>query len=145
MSEIKRPYPRVQTKIIGESKTDQKFKNGCCINAIMKKFNKTGIFPQPTKVMQYADVSEVPTLEDAFKVSSDAAHAFLQLPSSLRKLMNNDPSELENFLSDEKNTDLLVKHGILELKKNTGSGAKVDGKPVENKEKTDELKERSDS
>lgn len=104
----KRFHPNRGEKTI----TDQSQKKQCDINNIVKQFQKTGRLPENTKVPQYGDYSETPTLETAFKIAHNARDAFMALPSELRKLIDNDPSQLENFIADDDNLDLCYKYGL---------------------------------
>lgn len=116
---ISNPHPRVKSgKDFSEPKlTDQSAKNDADINVIMKRYQKTGLLPNIQKIeASYLDVSEVPSLETAFKMSQDAVDRFYELDPTLRKLMNNDPSELENFVSNPENEEILLKYGVLEKK-----------------------------
>lgn len=106
----KRHHPKLSDKKI----TDQSYKKSCDINNIMKMASKTGRLPENTKIPQYGDFSETPTLETAFEVAHAAANAFMQLPAEVRKLIDNDPSKLENFVSNPENKDLCIKYGLMD-------------------------------
>jgi len=94
--------------------TDQSFKKQCDINNLMKQYAKTGTFPHTTQIQpRFVDNTQIPSLEDAFDITNNAIQAFNQLPPDLRKLMDNNPANLENFIADENNRDSLLKHGIL--------------------------------
>lgn len=107
---------RRATKLSDKQMTDQSFKKSCDINNIVKQFAKTGILPNSTKIPQYGDYGELPTLETAFEVAHAAQDAFYALPSTIRKLIDNDPSKLELFVSDEANKEICLKYGLLEKK-----------------------------
>lgn len=94
--------------------TDQSFKKQCDINLIMKQYEKTGMLPQQTiSNPRYIDNTNIPTLEDAFNITNQAMEAFYTLPPTIRRLMDNDASQLENFISNPENHDLLKKHGVI--------------------------------
>lgn len=77
------------------------------INQIVK-------FPIPPKTpMSYGDLTNPPNLEDMFSTIHEVQDHFMNLPSDVRRLINNDPSQLQNFLNDPKNRDLLVSRGLL--------------------------------
>lgn len=102
--------------------TDQSFKNSSNINTIMAQYAKTGLLNEPNKAFaKYQDNTLSVPLEDAYKLVSEATELFRQLPSSLRKQMDDDPKNLESFLSDPDNYDQLVKHGVLTPKADEGS------------------------
>lgn len=94
--------------------TEQEHKNSCDINFIVAQFKKTGIMPPNTRIPQYMDTTNIPSLEDAFRTVSEAREAFHDLPANIRRLMDNDPAKMEQFLSDSENTDILLKYGIIE-------------------------------
>lgn len=96
--------------------TEQQHKNSCDINHIVAQYNKTGVMPEGTRIPQYIDNTSIPSLEEAFSVVKQAQEAFLDLPANIRRLMDNDPAKMEQFLSDKDNTDILVKYGVLEIK-----------------------------
>lgn len=99
----------------GEQKiTDDTFKNECDINYIMKKYQQTGVLPHTAdKMAQYLDVSDVPSLEQAYEQIQQAQELFMELPSALRKRLNNDPRNLVDYISDPENKQELIKLGVL--------------------------------
>lgn len=107
-----RAVKRHITKLSDEQRTDQSAKKSCDINNIVKQFAKTGILPKSDKIPHYGDFSDVPTLEEAFNIANNAADMFYELPASLRKLIDNDPSKLEAWLSDKKNDNLAIEFGL---------------------------------
>lgn len=99
--------------------TDQSYKNACDINIIMANYAKTGLLPDSgMKQPFYIDNTEIPNLMEAFDISNRAIDMFYELPADVRKLMDNNPANLENFVLNPENTDILRKHGIL-LNKNS--------------------------
>jgi len=104
---------RVQHDCSGVSKTKQEYKNSCDINLIMARALKTGIAPQAVRQGYYADVSDVPDLATAYEMVNRASEAFYALPADVRRLIDNDPSKLGNFISNPDNMELCVKHGLL--------------------------------
>lgn len=106
--------------------TDQSQAAASDINNIADQFQRTGILPQPVRIPKYQDNTQTPTLEDAFRAVSEAKLAFQSLPAEVRKLMDNDPLKMEAFISDEKNGDLLLKYGIIEIPKQEPTKATLD-------------------
>lgn len=97
--------------------TDQSYKKMCCINSIVANYQKTGILShQKQKIAQYIDNTKIPSLMDAQELLRDAKESFLALPSQIRKLMDHDPTKLVEFIQNQENQELLVKHGIIELR-----------------------------
>lgn len=94
--------------------TDQSAKNQCDINNIMRQFMKTGEFSHLNKSQpQYLDTTLIPTLEDAFSIVSRASQLFSELPATIRKLIDHDPSKLESFISNPKNREILLQNGLI--------------------------------
>lgn len=124
---------RFQHATVGESLTDQSFKKSCCINNIMKLYAKTGQLPHfQTREAIFADISNAPeSLTEAFETVQDAKELFLLLPSEIRKMINHDPSQLVEFLSNEKNEQILLEHGLIEKKINYAE-------PAENQNKSND-------
>lgn len=97
--------------------TDQSSKNACDINVIMANYNKTGMFSHVSlQQPQYIDNTTIPNLEQAFSIARIASDMFMELPAYIRKLMDNNPANLENFIADNENKEILQKYGILTSK-----------------------------
>jgi hypothetical protein len=108
---------RLRNKVDASSPvlTDQSMVKNQDINNIMKKYQKTGVLPQTRQALaQYLDVSEVPSLEEAHEAIIEARNMFNELPSDVRKLMDNDPTKLHEYCSNPENADFLVKRGVLD-------------------------------
>nr|QJB19904.1 MAG: internal scaffolding protein [Microvirus sp.] len=94
--------------------TDQSAKRQCDINVIMANYAKTGLLPiSNNREPRYIDNSTIPSLEAAFNIVNAASEAFNSLPANIRKLMDNDPSNLEFFVQNPDNRTLLEQHGML--------------------------------
>jgi hypothetical protein len=107
----------------------------CDINNIMANYAKTGMFSHTTTIEPtFVDNTLVPSLERAHELVNAARTAFYELPPTIRKLMDNDPKNLEKFIQDPDNRAILEKHGILvkkEVKTSPGSVDTEPGKPKE--------------
>lgn len=141
----KQPYKvqqKLQTKVITRkngtkrvsmdfskttSRTNPEFQRECDINNIVK------LPLPPQQPLTYGDVTNEPTLREVFKTVYDVKSNFMKLPSDVRKLMDNDPSKLHSFLTDEKNHALLVDRGIIKPKK-----VVEPNKPLDNTTETQE-------
>lgn len=109
------------------SLTDQSFAKQANINNIVAKYQKTGILGNgEVGYLKYGDVSQTPSLEAAFEAVFRATEAFNCLPATIRKLLDNDPSQLEIWLSDEKNHKIAEDHGLL-MKKAVSSDSQLSG------------------
>lgn len=112
----KRLVPRVITKFDGKKITDQSKLKASDINVIVKRAEKTGVMPPNVRQGVYGDFTNIPSLEESFDIQRKAINSFMELPSQLRKLMDNDPTKLVNFINNPENEDLLLKYGIIEKK-----------------------------
>lgn len=94
--------------------TDQSFKKSQDINNIMKQYSKTGILPSTREhLARYVDNTQVLSIEEAHEVIKNANEMFMQLPADIRKLMDNDPSKMVEYIKNPNNKEILVKHGVL--------------------------------
>lgn len=93
------------------SKTRPEFTRECDINLLVRK----GII-ENTHPLNYMDVSQTPSFEDAFEVVQYAQQTFNALPAAVRKLIDNDPAQLQNFIKNPENADLLVKYNLVKPK-----------------------------
>ena len=118
-SEAVRAVKRCPTKLDTRQMVDQSHAKGCDINNIVAQFQKTGQLPTNTKPAHFGDFSEIPTVEDAFRIAHAARDAFQALSSTVRSLIDNDPSKLESFILNEDNKDLCIKYGLIEKPKVT--------------------------
>jgi len=137
VKKLTRAVVRRHPKLSDKQMTDQSIKKLCCINNIVEKFSKTGLLPENTKIPQYLDMSHVPTLEESYDVTIRASNAFYALPAALRKLINNDPSELLNFIADGENKEICIKYGLIEKPAVIINGQKP-ANIIDNKEIIDE-------
>lgn len=98
-----------------DSLCQQHFRDECDVNKIVDRYVRTGVLEHLADVPpHYGDVSEIPTdLISAYAAVDRAEAAFMDLPSGLRKELDNDPSRLGAWLSDEANRDTAVKYGLL--------------------------------
>ncbi|AXL15222.1 internal scaffolding protein [Microviridae sp.] len=117
---------RVSLDLSRPKLTDASFQNSCDINVIMQNYQKTGMLPSfPEKTPEFIDCTSIPDLETAFKVSNEAMQAFYELPSDIRKLIDNDPSKLQSLLSDPKYQELLIQAGVLDVRRANNSADKT--------------------
>lgn len=95
--------------------TDQSDAAAADINNIMKKYQQTGVLPQvKAGLARYVDNTQLVSLEVAHDMVQNAKALFMELPSQVRKLMDNDPTKLVDFINDKENEDICYKYGILE-------------------------------
>jgi phage internal scaffolding protein len=93
----------------------QEFKKECDINVIMEKYKATGLIPQQVAGVQghFADFTTVDDFYTAQIKTTNAQKAFDLLPSKLRKIFDNDPAKLVDFISNPKNKLAAAKMGLL--------------------------------
>ena len=114
----------------GISMTDQSDTNMVNINTIMDNYRKTGLLPNfPERIGQYIDTTKIPSYMEAQAQIRAAKELFEALPAKIRKLMNNDPKNLETFIQDEDNQSILLKYGLIHAEKSQKTEKdKVDSK-----------------
>lgn len=100
-----------------DSLAQQQFRDECDVNRIVDRYVKTGVLEHLSEVTpQYGDVTEVPIdLMAAYDAVGRAEEAFMQLPSQLRKELDNDPSRLSAWLRDENNRETAVRYGLMNV------------------------------
>jgi phage internal scaffolding protein len=124
LDNVRRAYSdlRVPTKIVGDSRTKQSFKDEVNINKIMTKYKQTGFLnPALIKQADYMDVDGM-TFQDAMNIVISAQDQFDSLPADLRKQFNNSPSQFLDFVKDEKNIDQMVEMGLIDSPENYDFG-----------------------
>ena len=86
----------------------------CDINAIFKRFEKTGQLPDMiVRDGHYGDYSSVPDYQQALEIVSHANEQFINLDADIRNRFDNDPAKFLAFATDPKNIDELEKMGLL--------------------------------
>lgn len=105
------------------SLAQQQFKDESDINNILRQFNITGLLPESPLSPRYGDFTGIVDYHSALNAVIAAEDGFMTLPADIRARFHNDPENLINFLSDDKNKDEAIKLGL------------VDGKLIENEQK----------
>jgi len=85
-----RDFARLECK---DDRTTQADKDACDITRIMRQNLESGIMPQTRQVPQFADVSDIGSLQDALQVVADAGEFFMNLPARTRDAFGNDPTQ----------------------------------------------------
>jgi len=115
--EIRKAYDRTRLtfKTVGESMTHQSMAPECDINRIMAKWQKTGVIEHANQFQgQYGDFSEIPTYQEAMDKVIRGQEVFMTLPSSIRRMFDNDPGQFLEFATDPKNLDQMIEMGLAE-------------------------------
>lgn len=98
-----------------DSLVQRHFQQECDVNFIVDRYVKTGELSHVAENPPvFADVSDVPDdLMTSYDKIFAAEQAFMQLPSKLRKELDNDPARLGVWLQDENNRAAAVEYGLL--------------------------------
>lgn len=98
----------------GPSMTRQEFTEECDVNAIMARYEKSGIWPfQPKdQVPVYYDFVGMPDLQDAMASMMQAEDAFMSLPAIVRKEFDNDAVRFVEYASNGDNLAKLREWGL---------------------------------
>lgn len=117
MADIKLPYDptsRVPApRSGGPGRTKQAAKDECDINALMKRYQKTGQLPAGMGTGRYGDFYGVDDYLQAQIVVKTAEIQFNSLPAVVRERFANDPAQLLTFVADPANLDEARKLGLL--------------------------------
>jgi len=106
---------RNRTKqIVGEeSRTQQHLAAETDVNAIMRKYEKTGVLTHVARYAgEYGDFSGVPDYQTGLNMVMAADEMFSSLPARIRDRFNNDPARFIAFATDAKNLEELQKMGL---------------------------------
>lgn len=100
------------------SMAKQSFKEQCDINAIMKRYEKTGIVEHAKRYgASYGDFTGADDYQDALAKVAAADEAFMSLPASIRKRFNNNPGDYFDFANDPANRNELIDMKLLDAEK----------------------------
>lgn len=110
--------PRVQFSSDLPSRAKQAFKDQCDINAIMRRYERTGIVEHAKRYAgSYGDFTGAADYQEALQRVAEADEAFMSLPASIRKRFNNSPGEYFDFATDPANRDELIEMKLLDAEK----------------------------
>lgn len=102
------------------SRTQQHFKDEANINSIMTKYGKSGLLTDPTKtptkMPQFGDYSEVADFQTMQNKVIEVNNYFQSLPADIRKMFDNDPQKLQEWISNPENEKEALKLGLLDNK-----------------------------
>lgn len=101
----------VKTTPVGESKTQQHFKDDCDINVLYKRFVKENGFDPVTSVeVNYSqdliDISMFNGLDNYYESMELAKESFMSLPSEVRAQYENDPARAMEVFGKMSNAEL---------------------------------------
>lgn len=110
---------RVQTIIETPTLTQQQFAEQCNVNNIIAKYRKTGSLTHVRNVQEgvYADLTQLPSLQDAYMTVQAAESAFAEIPSEIRQRFGHDPRAMIKFLENPNNKEEAIKLGLVKKPK----------------------------
>lgn len=94
--------------------TVQDMAEECDVNAIVARFEKTGLLPQAVGSPIFGDFSSPIDYQTAQNVFIEADKAFMALPAKVRKEFDNSALKFLEFVDDPANADKLVEMGLRE-------------------------------
>lgn len=103
---------RVQYTSKQPSRTEVSHSKNVNINSIMKKYFKTGLLQQAAGA-RYGDFTTCTDYQDAVNRVLQANDQFMELPSEIRTMFQNDPSQLIDFVNDPTNKQKAIDMGLL--------------------------------
>ncbi|AXH77992.1 MAG: internal scaffolding protein [Microviridae sp.] len=113
------------------SRTKQEFKDECDINMIMRRYQRSGIFPVGVGVGTYGDFSEVGDYLQAQETVSRAKAQFAGLPSTVRDRFRNDPRVFLDFVQNPGNRDECRRLGLLKEEEKVTDTHRIETPPKE--------------
>lgn len=91
----------------------QEFKTESDINWIMQRYQRTGVLDSVSALQGvFGDVSDLGEYQTMLDTVNAASDAFYGLPAKIRKMFDNDPSQLLAFVQDPANTDEAIRLGL---------------------------------
>lgn len=104
------------------SLTRQSFKDEVDINAIIKRYETTGMLPTPNqRTPQYGDYSNPIDFQSAQNIIIRGQEQFDSLPSKVRRQFNDNPVDFLAFATNPENLDAMVEMGLLDPSLSTRS------------------------
>jgi phage internal scaffolding protein len=104
---------RVVSEPVGESMTQQHFKDEVDVRNIIKRYDSTGLINHVQRGQaQYGDFSQTVGFKEALDMVNSAKESFMELPAELRREFRNDAGEFYTFVSDPNNSEKLIEMGL---------------------------------
>lgn len=110
-----KPYGKKRKVTVGpfnDGKTKQAFKDDTDINRIVARYQKTGIMSFVAEHKLEYGFATSRDFRESMEIVAQANSMFEDLPSSLRKRFENDPSKFLDYVQDEKNLDEMYELGL---------------------------------
>lgn len=108
------PFPRrrVAKTFAEEGGAIQAPREQVNINAIVKRFEETGIPPQMREGAHFDDFTTAQTLHEALNIVMDAQAGFYGLPAGIRETAWNSPLRFAEMLEDDEGRRTLASAGL---------------------------------
>lgn len=95
------------------SLTKQSMSDDCDINAIMARFEKTGVLTSVNESSpRYGEYADVVDYDESLRIVMDAQEAFADLPAKVRAKFENDPGQFLDFVGNPANAEEMVTLGL---------------------------------
>lgn len=105
---------KVQLLCPEKSITNQNMKQALSMASIAEKLTKKGIpFPTASDVF-YSNQPQARNLQESMEHMSQVSKSYDVLPYEIKKLMEFNVKNFEKVLTDPKNQDVLIKHGLMQ-------------------------------
>lgn len=133
MPGVRKPWERVRvTTPVGElSRTKQSFREEADINAIMRRYLRTGILESQARgTPRYGDFTSAEDFHACMTRVRNAEELFLRLPAEVRDYVDNDPKELLELVFDPARVDEARALGLIPEVPNAEGGAPVPAGPA---------------
>lgn len=116
------------------SMTKQEFKDDCDPTLILKKYQATGLLEHANQYEPVFGTQSSMTYHEARQATAKAEHQFAELPSSTRKLFDNNVGAYLDWVSDPENVAEIQSGGKISLT----NQKEIKAKALEIKKSTEE-------
>jgi len=107
----------------------------CDINAIMARYQKTGVIDHvQRRTPQYGDFSQVKDYRENYQMILNAQESFMALPAHVRARFENDPALFLDYVQNPENLDGIRQLGLLMDTSNVVPTPKGEGSTPEGQE-----------
>jgi len=111
---LERERERVVTEVGEKSLTKQSEADACDINAIMRRYQSTGVLDhQAGQAARYGDFSNVEDYLASLNKVREAQQRFDDLPSKIRDHVENEPGKFLELVFDPERKEEMVQLGLL--------------------------------
>lgn len=98
-----------------DNRVHQSERHEADINKMMEQYTKTNDLVHISKSMpKYGDFSEVPSFHEGMIQVREAQAMFMELPATVRSMVDNDPAKFIDWIVDPKNKVEAIELGLVE-------------------------------